>query len=71
MVLLLSITPQLANAQEKAWHETIKVDTGNGTRDVKAVWIDLKDPMYRAEVALAKGEVGQVGSFTNIACGGH
>lgn len=67
MVLLLSIIPQLANAHEKAWSKTIKVDAGNGTRDVKAVWIDMKDPMYRAEVALAKGMAGQVDSFTNIA----
>lgn len=66
-VLFLSLMQQSSYAQDKAWSKTIKVETGNGTRDVKAVWIDMKDPMYRAEVALAKGRVGQTDSFTNIA----
>jgi tetratricopeptide (TPR) repeat protein len=65
--VLLSIIPQPAYAQEKAWFKTIKVDIGNETRDVKVVWIDMKDPMYRAEVALANGQAGQVDSFINIA----
>lgn len=67
LAIFLSLMQQSAGAQEKAWSKTIKVDTGNGTRDVKAVWIDMKDPMYRAEVALAKGCVGQTDSFKNIA----
>jgi len=53
-------------AAEKAYTKTIKVQLKDGFRDVRTVWIDMKDPQIRVEAVLAKGKVGAVDKFENI-----
>jgi len=55
-----------AYAAETAYTKTVKVQFKNGSRDVNAVWIDMKDPYIRAESVLAKSKVGAVDKFENI-----
>ena len=46
--------------------KTFQIKLKDGTREVKTVWIDMKDPNIRVEAVLAKGTVGEVDSFENI-----
>lgn len=67
VLIVLSVMAQVGvYAAEGAFTQTVKVQFNGGSRDVKAVWVDMKDPLYRAEVALAKGQIGQVDDLENI-----
>ena len=55
-----------AQAADNHFTKTVKVQLNDGPREVKTVWIDMKDPGIRLEAVLAKGRIGAVDSFENI-----
>jgi len=55
-----------AQAADNHFTKTVKVQLNDGPREVKTVWIDMKDPRIRVEAVLAKGRIGAVDSFENI-----
>ncbi len=67
IVFLIFIFSNIVSAQGSAYADTIRIQFNGKTWDVNAVWIDLKDPVYRAEAALAKGRIGKVDTLENIA----
>lgn len=65
-ILLITSAPFMVHAEETAFAKTVQVDFSGGTREVKAVWVDMKNPLYRAEVVLAKNRIGQTDTLENI-----
>lgn len=55
-----------ANAEESATFQTQRVQISAGTREVKLVRVDMKDPLYRAEVVIAGKQIGKVESFSDL-----
>ncbi|MBP7175360.1 MAG: phosphodiester glycosidase family protein [Thermoclostridium sp.] len=54
-------------AQQTASLQSLSVQFSGGSREVKFVQIDLKDPLYRAEVVLANKNIGKVEPFIKLA----
>lgn len=55
-----------ADAEESATYQTQCVQISAGTREVKLVRVDLKDPLYCAEVVIAGNQIGKVESFSEL-----
>lgn len=66
LLICCTLFQTTAFAAEKHYTKTIRVQINGSYRDVKSVWIDMKDPQIRAEAVLAKNQVGKVDTFENI-----
>lgn len=55
-----------ANAEESASFQSVRVQISAGTKEVKLIRVDMKDPLYRAEVVMAGKQVGKVESFSDL-----
>lgn len=54
-------------AEESASCQKIRVQFSGGSREVRVVRIDMKDPFYRAEVVAAENQIGKTEPFLNLA----
>lgn len=53
-------------AEESASYQKIQVQFSGGSREVRVVRVDMKDPLYRAEVVLAEKQTGKTEPFLNL-----
>jgi len=65
--ILITAFPCSAFSEDSSSAETITVQLNGITREINLVRVDLKDPAYRIEAAVAKGQVGKVDSLPGIA----
>lgn len=53
-------------AEESASYQNLRVQFSGGSREVQVVRVDMKNPLYRAEVVLAEKQIGKSESFLNL-----
>ncbi len=53
-------------AEESASYQSLRIQFSGGTREVRVVRVDMKDPLYRAEVVLADQQIGKTESFLTL-----
>ena len=67
LIILIITFPCAVFSQDSSYAQTINVQLNGITREINLVRIDLRDPTYRVEAAVAKGQVGKVDSLADIA----
>jgi len=67
MIILIIALPCGAFSQDSSYVQTVNMELNGITREINLVRVDLKDPAYRVEAAVAKGQVGKVDSLAGIA----
>lgn len=67
LIILITAFPCSAFSQDSSYAQTVNMELNGITREINLVKIDLKDPAYRVEAAVAEGQVGKVGSLAGIA----